>query len=54
MAVENGVNCGIARFEKHRDTSLTIEEVASLREHLEREVLGAIGEWFSFQDEAEG
>ena len=54
MAVENGVGFGIGRFDKHRDTPLTDAEVGSLREHLEREVLGAICEWFSFQDEAEG
>ena len=53
MAVENGVRFGIARFEKHRDTPLTDEQVGGLRENLEREVLDAICEWFSFQDEAE-
>lgn len=48
-AVEEGIACGLRRARKHVEQP-TDEQVA---EHVEREVMGAICEVFSFDEESD-
>lgn len=47
MAVEDGVEIGYARAYKHTDDPSEYE----IKDHLQREVMNSICEWFDFQDQ---
>lgn len=50
MAVECGVTIGYARAYKHAQNPSEYE----IKDHLQREVMNQICEWFDFEDQSRG
>lgn len=51
--IENGIAAGLRRMDKHATDPLTDDQRARAEEHLEREVMSAICEYFTFPVDTE-
>jgi len=48
-AVEDGARAGVARWLRHREQGLVLDDRAALEEHIEREVLAALCDVLRFE-----